>query len=47
MAFFANEVKKGNGFEGKYIKLTIDLDMTNPKFTGIGDGDLVNASKEK
>ena len=42
MAFFANEVKKGNGFEGKYIKLTIDLDMTNPKFTGIGDGDLVN-----
>lgn len=41
MAFFANEVKKGNGFEGKYIKLTIDLDMTNPKFTGIGDGDLV------
>ena len=42
MAFFANEVKNGNGFEGKYIKLTIDLDMTNPKFTGIGDGDLVN-----
>ena len=42
MAFFANEVKKGNGFEGKYIKLTIDLDMTKPKFTGIGDGDLVN-----
>lgn len=42
MAFFANEVKKGNGFDGKYIKLTIDLDMTNPKFTGIGDGDLVN-----
>ena len=42
MAFFANEVKKGNGFEGKYIKLIIDLDMTNPKFTGIGDGDLVN-----
>lgn len=42
MAFFANEVKKGNGFDGKYIKLTKDLDMTNPKFTGIGDGDLVN-----
>ena len=41
MAFFANEVKKGNGFDGKYIKLTKDLDMTNPKFTGIGDGDLV------
>lgn len=42
MAFFANEVKNGNGFEGKYIKLIKDLDMTNPKFTGIGDGDLVN-----
>lgn len=42
MAFFANEVKKGNGFDGKYIKLTKDLDMSNPKFTGIGDGDLVN-----
>ena len=42
MAFFANEVKKGNGFDGKYIKLTKDLDMSNPKFTGIGEGDLVN-----
>lgn len=44
MAFFANEVKKGNGFDGKYIKLTKDLDMSNPKFTGIGDGDLVNGN---
>lgn len=44
MAFFANEVKKGNGFDGKYIKLTKDLDMTNPKFTGIGDGNLVNGN---
>lgn len=44
MAFFANEVKKGNGFDGKYIKLTKDLDMTNPKFTGIGEGDLVNGN---
>ena len=42
MAFFANEVKKGNGFDGKYIKLTKDLDMSNPKFTGIGEGNLVN-----
>ena len=44
MAFFANEVKKGNGFDGKYIKLTKDLDMSNPKFTGIGEGDLVNGN---
>lgn len=43
MAFFANEVKKGNGFDGKYIKLTKDLDMSNPKFTGIGEGNLVNS----
>ena len=44
MAFFANEVKKGNGFDGKYIKLTKDLDMSNPKFTGIGEGNLVNGN---
>ena len=36
MAYFALSVKRGNTYEGQYIKLTADLNMANPAFTGIG-----------
>ena len=42
MAFFAKDVKEGNNYLNKFVKLNCDLDMSNPNFTGIGDGDLVN-----
>ena len=41
MAFFAKDVKEGNNYLNKFVKLNCDLDMSNPNFTGIGDGDLV------
>ena len=41
MAFFAKDVKEGNNYLNKFVKLNCDLNMSNPNFTGIGDGDLV------
>ena len=45
MAFFAKDVKEGNNYLNKFVKLNCDLDMSNPNFTGIGDGDLVTNEK--
>ena len=45
MAFFAKEVKEGNTYEGKFVSLTADLNMSHANFTGIGDGDLVTVDK--
>lgn len=42
LAFFAEDVKGGNKYQDKFVKLTNDLNMTNPLFTGIGDGDIVD-----
>ena len=41
MAFFAKDVKEGNDYLNKFVKLNCDLNMSNPNFTGIGGGDLV------
>ena len=41
MAFFAKDVRDGNDYANKYVKLNADLNMSHPNFTGIGDGDLV------
>ena len=41
MAFFAKDVKEGNNYLNKFVKLNCDLNMSNPNFTGIGDGDFV------
>lgn len=38
MAYFAESVETNN-YEGKYVKLTVDLDMSNYAFKGIGYGD--------
>ena len=38
MAYFAESVKT-DSYEGKYVKLTADLDMSNYAFKGIGYGD--------
>ena len=46
MAFFAKDVKEGNDYLNKFVKLNCDLNMSNPNFTGIGDGDLVT-NKDK
>ncbi|MBR4910607.1 MAG: hypothetical protein IKZ47_04725, partial [Clostridia bacterium] len=38
LAYFAAQVNGGNGYSGKYIKLTDDIDLNNAAFTPIGSG---------
>ena len=47
MAFFAKDVKEGNDYLNKFVKLNCDLNMSNPNFTGIGDGNLVTNKDNK
>lgn len=37
MAYFAKSVCSGNTYDGYYIRLMTDLDMSHPNFKGIGD----------